>query len=120
MDDFFPKMSLRPNPHCDEYHCLKNQKVFAEKEAERLKNLPKEEEKPEEPEILHEENEWGISCVDSDEDDPDTGSTNTGIGEGVRLAYERRVTMEADAIKPTEESTNEQSLEDLMAQMKNM
>ena len=40
MDDFFPKMSMKPNPDCDEYHCKVLQKLFAEKEAERLKNQP--------------------------------------------------------------------------------
>ena len=40
MDDFFPKMSMKPNPDCDEYHCKVLQKRFAEKEAERLKNQP--------------------------------------------------------------------------------
>ena len=40
MDDFFPKMSMKPNPDCDEYHCKVLQKKFAEKEAERLKNQP--------------------------------------------------------------------------------
>ena len=40
MDDFFPKMSMKPNPDCDEYHCKVLQKSFAEKEAERLKNQP--------------------------------------------------------------------------------
>ena len=40
MDDFFPTMSLKPNQECDDYHCRHQQKVFAEKEAERLKNAP--------------------------------------------------------------------------------
>ena len=26
MLDFFPTMSMKPNPHCDEYHCMKQQK----------------------------------------------------------------------------------------------
>ena len=40
MDDFFPKMSMKPNIDCDDFHCNQNVKVFAEKEAERLKNQP--------------------------------------------------------------------------------
>merc|ERR1712088_784217 len=64
MDDFFPKYSMKPNPDCDEYHCLKNQKAFAVKEAERLKNLPAEPDKSDEPENLHEDNEWGI-CLEA-------------------------------------------------------
>ena len=120
MDDFFPKYSMKPNPDCDEYHCLKNQKAFAIKEAERLKNLPAEPEKSDEPENLHEENEWGI-CLEAD-DSPDVGSATAeeaNVGEGLRLAYERRVTLTAEEKVAAEES-NEQSLEDLMAQMKSM
>ena len=40
MDDFFPKMSMKPNPDCDDYHCKVQQTSFAEKEAERMKNQP--------------------------------------------------------------------------------
>merc|ERR1719367_324346 len=121
MDDFFPKYSMKPNPHCDEYHCMKNQKAFAIKEAERLKNLPAEPEKSDEPENLHEDNEWGI-CLEAD-DSPDVGSAtaeDANLGEGLRrLDYERSVTVPADEKAAAEES-NEQSLEDLMAQMKSM
>merc|ERR1719367_1544300 len=121
MDDFFPKYSMKPNPDCDEYHCLKNQKAFAVKEAERLKNLPAEPEELDEPENLHEDNEWGI-CLEAD-DSPDVGSATAeeaNLGEGLRrLDYERSVTVPADEKVAAEES-NEQSLEDLMAQMKSM
>ena len=71
-------------------------------------------------EIIHEDNEWGISLVDEDvADDVDDGNE---VAKGVRLAYERRVTREADSA-PVLENTNEpeeQSLEELMKQMKNM
>ena len=33
MLDFFPTMSMKPNPHCDEYHCMKQQKKVAEEAA---------------------------------------------------------------------------------------
>ena len=35
MLDFFPKMPVRPNPDCDEYHCLQRQKEHREKEEKR-------------------------------------------------------------------------------------
>ena len=118
MDDFFPKMSMKPNPDCDDYHCRSQQKVFAEKEAERLKNLPAiVEDSLSENEVLHEDNEWGISLVD--EDQPDVQEDTTAeLTTGVRLAYERRVTRESDAALMEEQ--NEQSLEDLMSQMKQL
>ena len=120
MDDFFPKYSMKPNPDCDEYHCLKNQKAFAAKEAERLKNLPPEPEVSDEPENLHEDNEWGI-CLEEDSPDVGGATEEANVGEGLRLAYERRVTVTAEEKAASDnEPSNEQSLEDLMAQMKNM
>ena len=119
MDDFFPKMSMKPNPDCDDYHCLSNQKAFTAKEIERLKNLPAEvEDCPSENEILHEENEWGISLVDEDQPDVQE-NTSAELTTGVRLAYERRVTRTSDA-PLMEEEQSEQSLEDLMNQMKQL
>ena len=63
MLDFFPTMSMKPNPGCDEYHCVKRQK-------ERAKHL---EENPVidldfevEETVVHEDNDWGISLVDED------------------------------------------------------
>merc|ERR1719219_1256386 len=98
---FFPTMTLKPNKDCDEYHCRKNQKKFMEEEAERLKNQPEvAETEVAIDEVLHEENEWGISLVD-DDDTPDQASNqvDTNLTEGLSLAYERRVTMEADLKK---------------------
>lgn len=125
MQDFFPTMTLKPNKDCDEYHCRKNQKKFMEEEAERLKNQPEIVETEPENEVIHEENEWGISLVD-DDDTPDQASTqaptqtDTNLTEGLSLAYERRVTMEADVKEVQENLENEQSLEDLMNQMKQL
>merc|ERR1712223_1792745 len=119
MLDFFPTMTLKPNKDCDDYHCRSQQKVFAEKEAERLKNFPAVvEDSPSENEILHEENEWGISLVDEDQPDVQE-NTSAETTTGVRLAYERRVTRTSDA-PLMEEEQSEQSLEDLMNQMKQL
>jgi len=37
MVDFFPTMSLKPNPDCDDYFCRQRQKDFTAREAVRLK-----------------------------------------------------------------------------------
>ena len=75
------------------------------------------EELPSENEVLHEDNEWGISLVD--EDQPDAQEETSGeISAGVRLAYERKVTKESDVVLT--EAQNEESLEDLMNQMKQL
>ena len=72
MEDFFPKMSLKPNKDCDDYHCRKQQKKFAEEEVERLKNQPDIVEITDATnEIVHEENDWGISLVADDDDHGD-------------------------------------------------
>jgi len=125
MKDFFPTMSIKPNKDCDDYHCKKQQKKFLEEEAERLKNLPEVSETQEATnEVIHEENEWGISLVDDENDDvPDQASNQEpDLAQGLSLAYERRVTMEADAkeVQAHLESEPEQSLEDLMNQMKQL
>ena len=72
-------------------------------------------------EVIHEDNEWGISLVDEDVPDDLEEQDANEVAKGVRLAYERRVTREADSAPVLEnEPENEQSLEELMKQMKNM
>ena len=80
MQDYFPKMSLKPNKDCDDYHCRKQQKKFAEEEVERLKNQPEIVETPDTTnEIVHEENDWGISLV-ADDDVPGMDFINFRMG----------------------------------------
>ena len=38
MNDFFPRMTMRPNSDCDEFHCRDRQKIFAKSEEERKRN----------------------------------------------------------------------------------
>ena len=37
MNDFFPRMTMRPNKDCDEFHCRDKQKIFCKAEEERKK-----------------------------------------------------------------------------------
>lgn len=55
--DFFPTMTVRPNPQCEDSWCRKRQAEYAARVAAR----PKVEEKVEEAEeeVVHEDNEWG-------------------------------------------------------------
>ncbi len=59
MSDYFPSMSMKPNPQCDSGHCRQRQ---AEYQAH-LASLPPQEEKKEEEQetVVHESNEWGMS-----------------------------------------------------------
>uniref|UniRef100_A0A8C9D734 Ubiquitin-like modifier-activating enzyme 5 n=1 Tax=Panthera leo TaxID=9689 RepID=A0A8C9D734_PANLE len=54
MQDFFPTMSMKPNPQCDDRNCRKQQEEYKKKVAA----LPKPEVVQEEEEIIHEDNEW--------------------------------------------------------------
>lgn len=107
LEDFFPTLAMKPNPNCDDSFCVKRQQEF--------KALPKVEEKAEaKSEVVHEDNDWGISVVD--ESAPDVECLD--VGSGVKLAYapqqstEESLTVEGQAI--------EESLEELMAQMKQL
>ncbi|KAL6436265.1 hypothetical protein ACFW04_004673 [Cataglyphis niger] len=54
MEDFFPTMTLKPNPNCDDAHCRQRQKEYAQK--------PKSQQKPSkiiEEKAVHEDNKWG-------------------------------------------------------------
>ena len=37
MNDFFPRMTMKPNKDCDEFHCRDKQKIFCKAEEERKK-----------------------------------------------------------------------------------
>merc|ERR1711936_471607 len=66
MNDFFPRMTMRPNVDCEEFHCRDKQKVFiaAEEERRRRESLLEDTVGENIIEVLHEENEWGISLVE--------------------------------------------------------
>nr|XP_034175522.1 ubiquitin-like modifier-activating enzyme 5 [Osmia lignaria] len=110
MQDFFPKMILRPNPHCEDRYCRERQQEYALK--------PKPEEKKEEivdDKPLHEDNEWGISLVD--EQDGQVDESDRPLSLGVREAYSVP-TPTTDPSANQFLSESEASLEDLMQQMK--
>ncbi|XP_075127371.1 ubiquitin-like modifier-activating enzyme 5 isoform X2 [Leptodactylus fuscus] len=116
MQDFFPTMAMKPNPSCDDKYCRQQQEAYKLREA----SEPKPEVVPvEESPVVHEENEWGIELVSevSEEELKEASGPVPELPEGITVAYTVPIT------KPTSGSTVEetdQSLEDLMAQMKNM
>lgn len=113
--DFFPKMSLKPNPTCDDRFCIDRQKDYAARPKLEQVVVVAEEETP-----LHEENLYGIELVAEDEaqgTQPSTGTTNT-ISTGLKLAYDAPATQHSSA--PAAAVTDDVSLDDLMAQMKSM
>lgn len=110
LTDFFPTMNLKPNPTCDDKNCcLRQKEVAARPKVEVIV-----EEKEEEP--VHEDNDWGISLVD--ESIPDTEG-KVEVAKGVTLAY----TMErhdTPVLETTSTTTQDISLDELMAQMKSI
>ncbi|XP_004036370.1 ubiquitin-like modifier-activating enzyme 5 isoform X1 [Gorilla gorilla gorilla] len=117
MQDFFPTMSMKPNPQCDDRNCRKQQEEYKKKVAA----LPKQEVIQEEEEIIHEENEWGIELVSevSEEELKNSSGPVPDLPEGITVAYTIPKKQEDSVTELTVEDSGE-SLEDLMAKMKNM
>lgn len=117
MKDFFPTMTLKPNPNCDDRFCMKQQAVYQEK----LKSQPKEEEVvEEEEEVVHEENNWGISLVDESSDLREDTKLQE-LSTGLQYAYTKPAESTEDSTaEPVCEkgAGGEQSLDDLMSALK--
>ncbi|XP_045446703.1 ubiquitin-like modifier-activating enzyme 5 [Melitaea cinxia] len=114
LNDFFPTMSLKPNPQCEELFCRKRQVQFNSRPAVELATEVTEDDSP-----IHEDNEWGIILVD--ENSPDEEMPNLNLAEGVQMAY----SIPVDNNTPETSSggavaASELSLEELMQQMKSM
>lgn len=119
LNDFFPKMSLKPNTTCEDRFCVIRQKEFNIKPKE-IKVEEIIEDSP-----LHEENEWGIELIAETESVPSDSATQqssyTSPAEGLRLAYDapdKNLNVEDNIA--TQNTNDDVSLEDLMAQMKSI
>lgn len=115
MQDFFPSMAMKANPQCNDFYCRQQQEAFKKREAERPKVVVVEKEE----EVVHEDNEWGIELVSevTEEDLQAASGPMPDLPEGITVAY----TLPAQA--PAEGETvdvADQSLEELMAKMKNL
>ncbi|XP_058409034.1 ubiquitin-like modifier-activating enzyme 5 isoform X1 [Diceros bicornis minor] len=117
MQDFFPTMSMKPNPQCDDRNCRKQQEEYKKKVAA----LPRQEVVQEEEEIIHEDNEWGIELVSevSEEELKNSSGLVPDLPEGITVAYTIPKKQEDSVPEVTVEDSGE-SLEDLMAKMKNL
>lgn len=112
LDDFFPRISLKPNPTCTDNWCMKQQAIA----AARPKAVVVEEEVVDDG-PLHESNEFGIELVD--ESKPVTVPVKATAKEdksGLKLAYDapdEGVPGDADNTV----NVDDVSLEELMKQM---
>jgi len=107
LSDFFPKWPMKCNPACGDAQCLERQKQYkgwVPPEDE------KKEEKPEE--VVHEDNDWGICCVEASVDEPEE-ETEEGKA-GLTYAYQATAATEEDST-PLPEST--ENVADLLKEL---
>ncbi|XP_078519978.1 ubiquitin-like modifier-activating enzyme 5 isoform X1 [Lissotriton helveticus] len=116
MQDFFPTMIMKPNPSCDDRNCRKQQEKYKAKEAAQ----PKKEVIVQEDDVIHEDNEWGIELVSevSEEELKAASGPVPDLPEGITVAY--TVPNKVDAAAGETVDDSEQSLEELMAKMRNI
>ncbi|XP_057658378.1 ubiquitin-like modifier-activating enzyme 5 [Diorhabda carinulata] len=109
LTDFFPTMTLKPNPNCEDSNCRLRQKEFA------LKPKPEIAVEAKEEKSVHEDNEWGISLIDESVN----VTEEVTVAEGIKLAY---TLPNNNIVEECEEATadNDISLDDLRAQLNDM
>lgn len=113
LDDFFPQISLRPNPTCTDNWCIKRQAEYAAKpKVEVVKEVPVDEGP------LHEDNEFGIELVDESEPVVAAAAATKSHPSGLKLAYD--APEEGHTTGDTVTVAEDVSLEELMKQMNNM
>ncbi|CAL1290882.1 unnamed protein product [Larinioides sclopetarius] len=111
LEDYFPTMRLHPNPDCDDSLCRQRQKEYSLKEKDEIVI-----EKVVEKAVVHEDNEWGICLVSGTEETEEEDVTE--VAKGLKHAYSKPVVIEDDDSNCVD--VNEQSLEDLMSQLKSL
>ncbi|KAK3789924.1 hypothetical protein RRG08_004036 [Elysia crispata] len=117
LQDFFPTMRMKPNPHCDDTHCLRQQRLFQEREAAKPKQEFTEET---EEEVVHDENEWKIELVSETTEDEAKAAEGDKpqLTEGVTVAYTKPAAQAEDSTDFV--NATEMSIDDLMSQMKQL
>ncbi|XP_072180803.1 ubiquitin-like modifier-activating enzyme 5 [Diadema setosum] len=119
LQDFFPTMSMKPNPNCDDSFCKKCQEEYQKQQAA---NPIVEIEEKEEEEVLHEANEWGIELVSETSVDDLSSKPAPELASGISYAYDKPAedSAVADPAGATAAEDDGESLEDLMAKMKSL
>ncbi|XP_068687550.1 ubiquitin-like modifier-activating enzyme 5 isoform X2 [Montipora foliosa] len=124
MQDFFPTMTLKPNPACEEMICQQRQREYQESEDEKQENEEKAG-STEGDEIKHEDNEWGITLIGEtakgeDEDD----DLSQELVAGVQRAYSKKKPTRKISQEISSEgqisADDELSVEDLMKKLKSI
>ena len=114
LDDFFPRISLKPNPTCTDNWCVKQQAIAAARPKVEAVEEVQVDDGP-----LHEENEFGIELVDESEPVAVPVKTEKAAkqeGTGLKLAYDAP-DEEATGSAANTVNVDDVSLEELMKQM---
>lgn len=125
MQDFFPTMTLKPNPACEEMICQQRQREYQESVDEKQENEEKAG-STEGDEIKHEDNEWGITLIgETAKGDDEDDDLSQELVAGVQRAYSKK--------KPTRKQISQEissegqisaddelSVEDLMKKLKSI
>ncbi|XP_076302341.1 ubiquitin-like modifier-activating enzyme 5 [Lasioglossum baleicum] len=111
MQDFFPKMVLKPNPNCEDKYCREHQQEYASKPKPEPKMEEIVEDKP-----LHEDNEWGISLVEEKDEQMDENMHLSSVCIKSTYSASHSINSQIDQFL----SETNASLEELMAQMKSI
>ncbi|XP_028392992.1 ubiquitin-like modifier-activating enzyme 5 isoform X2 [Dendronephthya gigantea] len=124
LQDFFPTMTMKPNPACEDKNCILRQKEYLARVEKEKKNEKDVIEEKQEEEVVHESNEWGIVLVDESQQEEEINEMK--LAEGVRLLY-NKPNKPGRKISEFEISSEGQicqddgmSVEELMKQLKEM
>jgi ubiquitin-like modifier-activating enzyme 5 len=126
MNDFFPTMTLRPNPTCSDTWCVKRQAQARKEDAERAEEEASREVVPaaveEKAEQLHPENEWGITVASDDAESAQPAALSSAgrkaLGEGVRYAYD--APSSEPVAKSDQVADSGEGVSDLMAKLRSL
>ncbi|XVF11522.1 hypothetical protein REPUB_Repub08aG0035300 [Reevesia pubescens] len=87
LKDFFPTMSMKPNPQCSNAACLERQKEYIlakpARDAVTKAKMEAEASAAAEDVPLHVDNEWNISVVDDNELESTCGTISDALPEGL-------------------------------------
>lgn len=120
LNDFFPQMSMKPNPNCDDSNCCRRQKEYIQQQLNQPSSEQSKIHDNKEDVIEHDDNEWNISVIDESNIE---SIDQTNVAEGIRYAYETQQTSNNEnelSTTTNQTSNNDVSLEELMKQMKNL
>ncbi len=94
LTDFYPTMEIKPNPTCENKHCVQRQTEWnagaREREEEEERRKEAEELKELEDNVVHESNEWGIQVVGacaSEESPADPPASQASLPQGLKYEY---------------------------------